>query len=187
MKFSNCSTKVKKQLFQAFCTNFYCTHLWWSYSKETLRKTTVAYNNSLRFLLGYQRFCSASGMFVECNLDNFATIRRRYIYNFMCRTRTSSNCIIQTLVKHQCYVATPSVMEWGRSLYAGERLETFQWLHCADLTVCFSQFVLCMFACLCVFCVFFSFFYGPFGVPELKCTYLLTYLLMNRRSSGTPT
>ena len=110
----------------AFCTNFYCTHLWWSYSKETLRKTTVAYNNSLRFLLGYQRFCSASGMFVECNLDNFATIRRRYIYNFMCRTRTSSNCIIQTLVKHQCYVATPSVMEWGRSLYAGERLETFQ-------------------------------------------------------------
>ena len=87
---------------------------------------TVAYNNSLRFLLGYQRFCSASGMFVECNLDNFATIRRRYIYNFMCRTRTSSNCIIQTLVKHQCYVATPSVMEWGRSLYAGERLEAFQ-------------------------------------------------------------
>ena len=125
-KFSNCSTRVKKQLFQAFCTNLYCTHLWWSYSKETLLKTTVAYNNSLRFLLGYQRFCSASGMFVECNLDNFATIRRRYIYNFMCRTRTSSNCIIQTLVKHQCYVATPSVMEWGRSLYAGERLEAFQ-------------------------------------------------------------
>ena len=81
-KFSNCSTRVKKQLFQAFCTNFYCTHLWWSYSKETLRKTTVAYNNTLRFLLGYQRFCSASGMFIECNLDNFATIRRRYIYNF---------------------------------------------------------------------------------------------------------
>ena len=22
---------------------------------------------------------------------------------------------------------------------------------------------------------FFFFFYGPFGVPELKCTYLLTY------------
>ena len=27
----------------------------------------------------------------------------------------------------------------------------------------------------CVFCV--VFFNGPFGVPELKCTYLLTYFL----------
>ena len=34
-KFSNCSTRVKKQLFQAFCTNFYCTHLWWSSSSSS--------------------------------------------------------------------------------------------------------------------------------------------------------
>ena len=31
-----------------------------------------------------------------------------------------------------------------------------------------------------MFFVFF-FFYGPFGVPELKCTYLLTYLLISLR------
>ena len=32
-----------------------------------------------------------------------------------------------------------------------------------------------VFVCMsfCVFCVFF--FYGPFGVPELKCTYFFTY------------
>ena len=37
----------------------------------------------------------------------------------------------------------------------------------------------CMSLCfLCFFFFFFFFFYGPFGVPELKCTYLLTYLLI---------
>ena len=42
---------MKLRLFQSFGTNFYCTHLWWSYSRETLRKTTVAYNNTLRFMM----------------------------------------------------------------------------------------------------------------------------------------
>ena len=36
-----------------------------------------------------------------------------------------------------------------------------------------------MFACfLCFLCFFLFFFYGPFGVPELKCTYLLTSYLL---------
>ena len=119
-RFSNCSQKVKLMLFQSFCTNFYCTHLWWSYSRETLRNTTVAYNNTLRFMMGYGRFCSASGMFVQCNIDNFETIRRRYIYGFKCRLQDSKNYIVKCLLQHQLYEATPSAMEWGRSLYTGQ-------------------------------------------------------------------
>ena len=114
-RFRNCSQRVKLRLFQSFCTNFYCTHLWWSYSRETLRKTTVAYNNTLRFMMGYGRFCSASGMFVQCNIDNFETIRRRYIYGFKCRLQESNNSIVKCLLLHQFYEATPSAMEWGRS------------------------------------------------------------------------
>ena len=118
-RFSNCSQRVKFMLFQSFCTNFYFTHLWWSYSRETLRKTTVAFNNTLRFMIGYGRFFSASGMFVQCNIDNFETIRRRYIYGFKCRLQESNNYIVKCLLLHQFYEATPSAMEWGRSLYAG--------------------------------------------------------------------
>ena len=46
---------------------FYCTQLWWSYSNECLRKIRVAFNNSFRFLMGYSRRCSASGMSIENN------------------------------------------------------------------------------------------------------------------------
>ena len=76
-RFSYCSTAVKRVLFQTFCTNFYCTQLWWSYTKSTLRKTKIAFNNSFRFLMRYDRFCSASGMFAEANVNNFDTVRRK--------------------------------------------------------------------------------------------------------------
>ena len=53
------------------------------------------------------------------------------------------------------------------------------WKHFNDCTVLIQLYVSLSLYCVClhvfcVFCVFF--FYGPFGVPELKCTYLLTYL-----------
>ena len=62
-KFSNCSYNVKKVLFQTCCTNFYCTQLWWICSQEALRKVRVEFNNSLRFLMGFDRYCSASVTF----------------------------------------------------------------------------------------------------------------------------
>ena len=46
--FSNCSYNVKNVLFQTYCTHFYCTQLWWTYSQEALRKVRVAFNNSFR-------------------------------------------------------------------------------------------------------------------------------------------
>ena len=61
----------------------------------------------------------ASGMFVQCNIDNFETIRRRYIYGFKSRLHESNNSIVKCLLLHQFYEATPSDMEWGRSLHAG--------------------------------------------------------------------
>ena len=124
-RFSYCSTAVKRVLFQTFCTNFNCTQLWWSYTKSTLRKTKIAFNNSFRFLMRYDRFCSASGMFAEANVNHFDTVRRKCIFGFMCRLRESNNNIIKTLISQQMYTPTQSAIEWGRSLYIGSRSTYF--------------------------------------------------------------
>ena len=47
-KFNFCSFTVKQQLFQSYCTNFYCTQLWYKYSAASLNKIRVAFNNSCR-------------------------------------------------------------------------------------------------------------------------------------------
>ena len=125
LRFSYCSTAVKRCFFQTFCTNFYCTQLWWSYTKSTLRKTKIAFNNSFRFLMRYDRFCSASGMFAEANVNNVDTVRRKCIFGFMCRLRESNNNIIKTLISQHVYTPTQSAIEWGRSLYIGSRSTYF--------------------------------------------------------------
>ena len=49
--FTQCSNAVKCQLFQSFCTSFYCASLWSSYDIETLKRLKVAYNRIFRTLI----------------------------------------------------------------------------------------------------------------------------------------
>ena len=49
-KFAACSFEVKLRLFQAFCTSFYCAHLWYKFTKHVMSKVRVAYNNVFRLL-----------------------------------------------------------------------------------------------------------------------------------------
>ena len=93
-------------LFQTFCTNLYCTQLWWDYSKDTLRKTRIVFNNSFRLIMGYSRFCSASMMFAENNINNFDTVRRKSIFNFVNRLHLSNNNLIRILNNQDTYTHT---------------------------------------------------------------------------------
>ena len=114
-KFSHCTYLVKQHLFETYCTNFYCTQLWWSYTQECLRKVRVAFNNSCRYFLGYARSSSASGMFLENDIDSFDILRRKYIYKFTCRLKSSHNLILKSV--YMSYVHTPFVKEWTKCLY----------------------------------------------------------------------
>ena len=51
--FAACSFEVKLRLFQAFCTRFYCAHMWYKFTKHVMSKVRVAYNNVFRLLFGY--------------------------------------------------------------------------------------------------------------------------------------
>ncbi len=50
-KFYMCTVDVKIALFKAYCTSFYTSHLWCSYSKAKMKKLQVAFNDAFRILL----------------------------------------------------------------------------------------------------------------------------------------
>ena len=64
-KFLMCSYAVKKYLYLMYCSNVSSVHLWHWYRVAVLRKFVVCFNNATRMFFGYERFCSASNMFVR--------------------------------------------------------------------------------------------------------------------------
>ena len=89
-KFVKCSPDVKCYLFKTYCCNLYCAPFWYGSPKTAMKNLKVAYNNSLRKLLGF-----ASSMFVNLNIPSFEELPRKYVYNFRNRLKTSDNVIIR--------------------------------------------------------------------------------------------
>ena len=116
-KFAACSFAVKLRLFQAFCTSFYCAHLWYKFTKHVMSKVRVAYNNVFRLLFGYRRSCSASEMFVYNNIYNFEGRLRKNINDFTMRIGSSSNVLIATLRENSFILAGPLRQKWITSVY----------------------------------------------------------------------
>ncbi len=49
--------------------------------KKEYKKIIVAYNNVFPKFLEYDRYCSASGIFVESRVDTFNVCVRRMVYS----------------------------------------------------------------------------------------------------------
>ncbi len=97
-----CSDEIKRFLFQTYCTNFYCIQLWWFYNQESLCKVRVAFNNSFRYFMGYDRRCNGSSMFVSVNIDAFDTLMRKVVFNFTNCLPASNNKLIVILYTTIC-------------------------------------------------------------------------------------
>ena len=89
---------VKCYLFKTYCCNLYCAPFWYDSTKTAMKNLKVAYNNSLRRLLGLPSHNSASSMFVNLNIPSFGELLRKYVYNFRNRLETSDNVI--SLILH---------------------------------------------------------------------------------------
>ena len=50
-KFAKCSPDVKCTLFKSFCSNMYCSTMWYNGTVTAMKKLRIAYNNSLN--VGY--------------------------------------------------------------------------------------------------------------------------------------
>ena len=96
-KFVTCSPDVKCYLFKTYCCNLYCAPFWYDSTKTAMKNLKVAYNNSLRRLLGLPSHNSASSMFVNLNIPSFGELLRKYVYNFRNRLETSDNVIIREI------------------------------------------------------------------------------------------
>ena len=71
-KFSLCSPDLKCFfLFKSYCSNLYCFILWYDCSKTELKNLIIAYNNSLRKLLGIPKYNSACELFICLNIPSF--------------------------------------------------------------------------------------------------------------------
>ena len=100
-QFGNCSHNTKVMLFRSYCSNYYCSHLWWSYRVNAERRVKTAYNKVLRKLLGYDCYYSARAMFCENYLDNYDVLHRKYICRFYERLKNSDNILVKCLI--ECY------------------------------------------------------------------------------------
>ena len=94
-KFVKCSPDIKCCLFKTYCCNLYCTPFWYDSTKTAIKNLKVAYNNSLRRLLGLPSHTSASSMFENLNIPSFRELLRKYVYNFKNRLEISDNVIIR--------------------------------------------------------------------------------------------
>ena len=94
-KFSKCSVNVKCYLFKTYCSTMYCSALWFNSTKTALlTKLKIAYNNSLRRLLGLPKYNSASEMFVNLGILSFGELLRKFVFSLKC------------LIIHVCRVYT---------------------------------------------------------------------------------
>ncbi|XP_072946616.1 uncharacterized protein [Epargyreus clarus] len=96
-RFSKCHKNVKVTLFRAYCQTFYTCSLWIDHTKKAYSVLRVQYNNAFRALMGLPKYCSASGMFTEHNVDNFYAIMRKRVASLWSRARKSSNTLLQTV------------------------------------------------------------------------------------------
>ena len=55
-KFSKCSPNVKCMLFKSFCSNTYCSTMWYNCIVIAMRKLKISYNNSKRRFIYFTLF-----------------------------------------------------------------------------------------------------------------------------------
>ena len=116
-KFKHCSDNVKTQLFQSYCTNFYCAPLWCNYSAESFRQVKVAYNKIFRNLLGLDRRTSMSAAFVTRHLNPFIVILRKLIVSFRARILRSENSIIETVTNSLYFTFSTLTGRWNKMIF----------------------------------------------------------------------
>ena len=77
----------------------------------------VAYNNVFRRFFGYDRFSSASKMFIENKVENFETRMRRLMYGFRERQNASRNSLVIGLMNSVAWSSYEFLQKWEKCLY----------------------------------------------------------------------
>lgn len=115
-KFAMCTYPVRRYLYATYCSNIAGVHLWHSHRSHVLRKFIVCFNNAARMFLGYDRFCSASNMFVSERIDSFHAMYRKAVFRFMTRLGQSDNRIVSNLFNSDLVYHSSMRKTWTKAL-----------------------------------------------------------------------
>ena len=114
--FRACSYTVKLLLFMSYCGSLYTSSIWCKYTKKQYCQMEVAYNNVCRRFFGYDRFSSASQMFVENRVGNFETRMGRLVYGFRERLNASRNSLVICLMNCVAW-SSSELRQKGKNVY----------------------------------------------------------------------
>ena len=116
-KFKNCSSNVKKKLFNSYIGSFYGIHLWEHYSTTFFDKMKVAYNNTFRFLFGIKRRESVSGAMLSTGIKPFIVAYRKRICSFRKRVFNNHNKLVKYLVNSMYFLSIANILhKWDEHL-----------------------------------------------------------------------
>ena len=116
-KFSLCDTEVKTRLFKAYCSSFYCSQLWSTFTTTSFRKLQSSYNRVLRVLFKLDYDSSISAKCLELNIDCMKVLLRKSVYGFRCRILTCDNFLIQNIVKTTFFLYSSLSKRWNSLLF----------------------------------------------------------------------
>ena len=116
-KFANCSINVKLVVFKTYCSCLYTAQLWGTCLSRTMNRLKVAYNDSLRMVLGIPRYCSASEMFAYTNVPSCQCVIRLNIYSFMRRIQCTNNIIVRSIVNSDLIFSSLLWRNWRQRLF----------------------------------------------------------------------
>ena len=100
-KFVQCSPDAKYYLLKHIFVTCTVHHSWYDSTKTAIKYLKVAYNNSLRRLLGLPSYNRASGMFVNLTILSFAEVLGKYVYNFRNILETSDKLLFVVVI---CFI-----------------------------------------------------------------------------------
>ena len=116
--FSMCSLPVKLELFRAFCSNIYCSHLWWNFKRQTMIKLFTSYHNILKMFIGISKFESTSQTCAVFGVSNCSGMLRKMYFRFIERLCASNNSIISSIENSSIKYISRIRNHWSKSLYS---------------------------------------------------------------------
>ena len=115
--FKICNKSIKVQLFKAYCSSFYCGHIWYNFTQASMSKVRVAYKQIYRRFFNLSKFDSISYDMICNNVDTFDAIIRKSIHSFRKRILSTNNVIIQSIYNSSYFSKSIICEVWYNLLY----------------------------------------------------------------------
>ena len=112
--FGSYSYDVKLLLFMSYFGSMCTSSIWCKCTKKQYYQMEVAYNNIFRRFFVYDKLSSASQMFVENRVDDFAARMRRLIYGFREWLHASENYWVICLANSAAWSNSKIVSKVGK-------------------------------------------------------------------------